>query len=94
MPSRPTAWSTVSSDALPNWRDGSFSFEQRGVEFPGFWLVNAVARPAVLLRGPARAAPPEPGRSTPSIGRTWSGAAGASRSLDISYIGYVEYEYG
>ncbi|MCT2590602.1 vitamin B12-dependent ribonucleotide reductase [Streptomyces sp. N2-109] len=27
---------------MTNWRDGSVNFEQRGVEFPGFWSVNAV----------------------------------------------------
>jgi len=27
---------------LTNWRDGSVNFEQRGVEFPDFWAVNAV----------------------------------------------------
>jgi ribonucleoside-diphosphate reductase alpha chain len=27
---------------LTNWRDGSVSFEQRGVEFPDFWEPNAV----------------------------------------------------
>ncbi len=26
---------------LTNWRDGSINFEQRGVEFPDFWSVNA-----------------------------------------------------
>jgi len=26
---------------MTNWRDGSVSFEQRGVEFPSFWSVNA-----------------------------------------------------
>jgi ribonucleoside-diphosphate reductase alpha chain len=26
---------------LTNWRDGSINFEQRGVEFPEFWSVNA-----------------------------------------------------
>jgi ribonucleoside-diphosphate reductase alpha chain len=26
---------------LTNWRDGSVNFEQRGVEFPEFWAVNA-----------------------------------------------------
>ncbi|MEU3794083.1 vitamin B12-dependent ribonucleotide reductase [Streptomyces fructofermentans] len=27
---------------MTNWRDGSVNFEQRGVEFPDFWAVNAV----------------------------------------------------
>ncbi|MET9293529.1 vitamin B12-dependent ribonucleotide reductase [Streptomyces sp. NPDC003077] len=27
---------------MTNWRDGSINFEQRGVEFPEFWSVNAV----------------------------------------------------
>ncbi|MEU6735989.1 vitamin B12-dependent ribonucleotide reductase [Streptomyces physcomitrii] len=27
---------------MTNWRDGSVNFEQRGVEFPEFWTVNAV----------------------------------------------------
>ncbi|ONK10762.1 vitamin B12-dependent ribonucleotide reductase [Streptomyces sp. MP131-18] len=27
---------------MTNWRDGSVNFEQRGVEFPAFWSVNAV----------------------------------------------------
>src|ERR1700745_1541729 len=27
---------------MTNWRDGSINFEQRGVEFPDFWWVNAV----------------------------------------------------
>jgi ribonucleoside-diphosphate reductase alpha chain len=27
---------------MTNWRDGSVNFEQRGVEFPDFWSVNAV----------------------------------------------------
>ncbi|MFI6447464.1 vitamin B12-dependent ribonucleotide reductase [Kitasatospora sp. NPDC050543] len=27
---------------MTNWRDGSINFEQRGVEFPAFWSVNAV----------------------------------------------------
>lgn len=27
---------------MTNWRDGSINFEQRGVEFPGTWSVNAV----------------------------------------------------
>ncbi|MEU5832942.1 vitamin B12-dependent ribonucleotide reductase [Streptomyces diacarni] len=27
---------------MTNWRDGSINFEQRGVEFPDFWSVNAV----------------------------------------------------
>lgn len=27
---------------MTNWRDGSVNFEQRGVEFPGTWSVNAV----------------------------------------------------
>jgi ribonucleoside-diphosphate reductase alpha chain len=27
---------------MTNWRDGSINFEQRGVEFPGFWSLNAV----------------------------------------------------
>src|SRR5678815_4199690 len=26
---------------MTNWRDGSIVFEQRGVEFPDFWSVNA-----------------------------------------------------
>jgi ribonucleoside-diphosphate reductase alpha chain len=26
---------------MTNWRDGSVNFEQRGVEFPNFWSVNA-----------------------------------------------------
>jgi len=26
---------------MTNWRDGSVNFEQKGVEFPGFWSVNA-----------------------------------------------------
>src|SRR3954452_5442650 len=26
---------------MPTWRDGSVNFEQRGVEFPDFWSVNA-----------------------------------------------------
>ncbi|MEO7126211.1 MAG: vitamin B12-dependent ribonucleotide reductase [Nakamurella sp.] len=26
---------------MKNWRDGSINFEQRGVEFPDFWSVNA-----------------------------------------------------
>ncbi len=26
---------------LTNWRDGSVNFEQRGVEFPDFWAINA-----------------------------------------------------
>ena len=26
---------------MTNWRDGSTNFEQRGVEFPDFWSVNA-----------------------------------------------------
>src|SRR5262245_62553211 len=26
---------------MTNWRDGSVNFEQRGVEFPQFWSVNA-----------------------------------------------------
>src|ERR1700689_3085709 len=26
---------------MTNWRDGSVGFEQRGVEFPGFWSVHA-----------------------------------------------------
>src|ERR1041385_6345133 len=26
---------------MTNWRDGSVNFEQRGVEFPDFWAVNA-----------------------------------------------------
>src|SRR5450755_2686438 len=26
---------------MTNWRDGSVNFEQRGVEFPDFWSVNA-----------------------------------------------------
>ncbi|PZS34224.1 MAG: hypothetical protein DLM59_05230, partial [Pseudonocardiales bacterium] len=26
---------------LTNWRDGSVNFEQRGVEFPDFYSVNA-----------------------------------------------------
>jgi ribonucleoside-diphosphate reductase alpha chain len=28
---------------LTNWRDGTVGFEQRGVEFPGFWSVNAAS---------------------------------------------------
>ena len=27
---------------MTNWRDGSVNFDQRGVEFPDFWAVNAV----------------------------------------------------
>jgi ribonucleotide reductase alpha subunit len=27
---------------MTNWRDGSVNFEQKGVEFPDFWSVNAV----------------------------------------------------
>src|SRR5437868_11580908 len=27
---------------MTNWRDGSINFEQRGVEFPESWSVNAV----------------------------------------------------
>jgi ribonucleoside-diphosphate reductase alpha chain len=27
--------------AMTNWRDGTVNFEQRGVEFPDFWSVNA-----------------------------------------------------
>lgn len=27
---------------MTNWRDGSVNFEQRGVEFPDFWSVNAL----------------------------------------------------
>ncbi|HEX5595245.1 MAG TPA: vitamin B12-dependent ribonucleotide reductase [Micromonosporaceae bacterium] len=27
---------------MTNWRDGSVNFEQRGVEFPDFWSINAV----------------------------------------------------
>ncbi|GAA0934682.1 vitamin B12-dependent ribonucleotide reductase [Pseudonocardia zijingensis] len=26
---------------MTNWRDGTVNFEQRGVEFPGFWSINA-----------------------------------------------------
>ena len=26
---------------MTNWRDGSVNFEQRGVEYPDFWSVNA-----------------------------------------------------
>src|SRR2546430_12537015 len=26
---------------MTNWRDGSVNFEQRGVEFPDFWSLNA-----------------------------------------------------
>jgi ribonucleoside-diphosphate reductase alpha chain len=26
---------------MTNWRDGSINFEQRGVEFPSFWSINA-----------------------------------------------------
>src|SRR3954449_2068882 len=26
---------------MTNWRDGSVNFEQRGVDFPAFWSVNA-----------------------------------------------------
>src|SRR3954469_14094687 len=26
---------------MTNWRDGSINFEQKGVQFPGFWSVNA-----------------------------------------------------
>src|ERR1041384_3971829 len=26
---------------MTNWRDGSINFEQRGVEYPDFWSVNA-----------------------------------------------------
>ena len=26
---------------MTNWRDGSINFEQRGVEFPSTWSVNA-----------------------------------------------------
>src|SRR3989440_5842509 len=26
---------------MTNWRDGSVNFEQRGVEYPGFWSVNS-----------------------------------------------------
>src|SRR5215472_16062875 len=26
---------------MTNWRDGSVNFEQKGVEFPDFWSVNA-----------------------------------------------------
>jgi len=26
---------------MTNWRDGSINFEQRGVEFPDFWTINA-----------------------------------------------------
>ncbi|MEV6595373.1 vitamin B12-dependent ribonucleotide reductase [Actinoplanes sp. NPDC051346] len=26
---------------MTNWRDGSINFEQRGVEYPGFWSINA-----------------------------------------------------
>src|SRR4051794_26040736 len=26
---------------MTNWRDGTVNFEQRGVEFPGLWSVNA-----------------------------------------------------
>ena len=26
---------------MTNWRDGSVNFEQRGVEFPDFWTINA-----------------------------------------------------
>src|SRR5215468_803374 len=26
---------------MTNWRDGSVNFEQRGVEFPAYWSVNA-----------------------------------------------------
>src|SRR5882724_3002457 len=27
---------------MTNWRDGSINFEQRGVEYPDFWSINAV----------------------------------------------------
>ncbi len=27
---------------MTKWRDGSINYEQCGVEFPGFWSVNAV----------------------------------------------------
>src|SRR3981189_879486 len=27
---------------MTNWRDGTVNFEQRGVEFPDFWSINAV----------------------------------------------------
>jgi ribonucleoside-diphosphate reductase alpha chain len=27
---------------MTNWRDGTVNFEQRGVEFPASWSVNAV----------------------------------------------------
>ena len=26
---------------MTNWRDGTVNFEQRGVEFPDFWSINA-----------------------------------------------------
>ena len=26
---------------MKNWRDGTINFEQRGVEFPDFWSINA-----------------------------------------------------
>ncbi|MFE3174246.1 vitamin B12-dependent ribonucleotide reductase [Amycolatopsis sp. NPDC059090] len=34
------AWETRDV-VMTNWRDGSVNFEQRGVEFPEFWSVNA-----------------------------------------------------
>ena len=30
---------------MTNWRDGSINFEQRGVEFPTSWSVNALPSP-------------------------------------------------
>src|SRR5438876_6213126 len=28
---------------MTNWRDGTVNFEQRGVEFPDFWSINATS---------------------------------------------------
>ncbi|ABD12860.1 vitamin B12-dependent ribonucleotide reductase [Frankia sp. B2] len=44
---------------MTNWRDGSVNFEQRGVEFPQFWSVNASN---IVTSKYFRGAPGTPGR--------------------------------
>ena len=60
---------------MTNWRDGSVTFEQRGVEFPDFWSTNAVnIVTSKYFRGavgaPERGTGTSPPRPTPRCSST------------------------
>jgi ribonucleoside-diphosphate reductase alpha chain len=73
---------------MTNWRDGSINFEQRGVEYPDVWSVNAaniVTRSTSGVRSARRsasgraAAALRPGRAEPTARRARSTATSPTR---------------